>query len=370
MSINNDITSKFMDSSKISTDDIYLNTDLNSHYNHQIQNTLNTLQIKSTDSVDLNTNYSLKSDLYLWIFIAIGICFALGAYYFYNLVKKFLYKISKNPEDETKVEHSKNEVFKNLSIFCFIRSISCLVIFVFANKHGDNASSFICYISQIFPELILFSILLFHVSFLIEKYYQIKFRKTDIFFTPSLEVLNILVYIIFSLFILACVLKEKFLTFMYLCEGISALVSAILCILYLYYGLSLASFYSIKKSISSELKEKKFIHNRLFSISLLFGLIYLCKSILSFLVCLDVFGDLNPSFINPNIWDCTKIILFEVTSIIILGNTKQRHEGFESTKKSFMEFNEKEAFFDNKNIDLHRKEMEQILQDLNEPLLA
>lgn len=309
-----------------------------------------------------------SKNIYLWLFIIIAICYGIASYYFYNLVKKFLQKIIKNPDDETKVEQTKNEIFKNLSVFCFIRSISCLLIFIFSNSHYNNFSSFICFFAQTFPELILFSILLYHSSFLIEKYYQIKYHKTDIFFTPTLEVMNMLIYIIFSLFMLACILKERFLTFMYLCEGISAFISAIISILYLYYGLSLATLYSVKKSTTPELKEKKFIHSKLFFMSLFLGIIFFVKSIVSFLICLNVFGDLYPSNVNPHIWDLTKLIVFEITTIFVLGNTKQRLDTDESNKKSFLNFNERDAIFDNKNI--HFREMEQIQEDLNEPLLA
>lgn len=318
----------------------------------------------------LKESDSIHRDLYLWLFIPIAICFGLSSYYFYNLVKKYLQRINANPEDESKVEQTKNEIFKNLSVFSFIRMLSCLVVFILSNKHSNNYESFFCYISQTFPELILFSILLYHASFIIEKYYQIKYRKTDIFFTPSLEVLNILVYIVFSLFMLACVLKGKFLTFMYLCQGISTLISAILSLLYLFYGISLANVYSTNKSNSSELKEKKFIYGKLWSMSLFLGLIFFAKCIVSFLVCLNIFGDLFPSYVNPHIWDCTKLIIFELTTIFILGNTKQRLDNpDEITKKSFMNFNERNEMIDNKQLELHQKEMEQIIEDLNEPLL-
>ena len=256
---------------------------------------------------------------YLWLFIIATIAFGVAAYYFYYLVKKFHQRISKNPDDELKVEQTKNEIYKNLSVFCTVRSISTVIILICANQHNNNFPSFICFICQTFPQLILFSILFNHVSFLIEKYYQIKYRKMDIFLTPSLEILNILVYIVFSLFMLACILKNKFIVFMYLCEGISAFISSIVSILYLYYGISLANVYSIKKT-NTELKEKKFIHSKLLSVSLIIGLLFLVKAIISFLICLNVFGELYPQMFNPHLWDFLKLMIFELAVILVLGS--------------------------------------------------
>ena len=327
--------------------------------------------IKNSSNVEINEEKIINNN-YIWLFALLGIVFILFAYYFYNLVKKFLERIIKNPEDETKVDQTKNEIFKNLSLYCFIRAVSCFIIFICCNPQSQDFPSFISYNALIFPQLILFSILLIHVAFIIEKYYQIKYRKTDIFFTPSLEILNILIYIIFGLFMLGCTLKRKFLTFMFLCTGLTGFISSILAILYLYYGLSLANIYSSKKNNYTEFKEKKFIYSKLFFMSFILGIIYSLNCIISFLISMGFFGKCYPETINPHIWEFSKLCFCEFFTVLVMANTKQRHEESEYNKKSFLNFNEKEAVLEKDDrIELHQNQngIDMILDDMNEPLI-
>ena len=263
---------------------------------------------------------------YLWIFIIAILFFTYACFYYYTLVRKYVQKINFNPEEETKVEQAKNDMFKNLTIYSLIRSITLIIIFILGNPIFNDMTSFFMVIFKVFPFLILMSILLNHVSFLIEKFYQIKYKKNDIFFNPSLEVLNIMIYIIFSLFTFACLLKEKYQTYTTLSQGIIAFVSAILSVLYFYYGIGLSSIYSSKKNQTTELKEKKFLHNRLLSLAIAIGALLGIKSVLSYLICLNVFEFHYPSCFNKNIWEFMNFMIFELGILIILGITKQTKE--------------------------------------------
>ena len=53
----------------------------------------------------------------------------------------------------------------------------------------------------------------------------------------------------------------------------------------------------------------------------------------------------------------------------IIVDLDMRSSGVQVGKKSFMNFNERNEMIDNKQLELHQKEMEQIIEDLNEPLL-
>lgn len=264
---------------------------------------------------------------YLWLFLIAALLFSYGCYYFYSQVRKYLQRISINPEEETKVEQSKNDMYKNISIYCLFRLVTVVICFILGNPDYNDFTSFILRTLRVFPFILLFSIMLNHVSFLIEKYYQIKYKKTDLFFNPSLEILNIIVYIVFTLFTFACLLKEKYNIYLTLTNGLLAFITAVISILYFYYGISLSNIYSSKKGNIAELKEKKFLHNKLLGLALSVGVLMGLKSLLSYLLCLDLLNIDRNSFLYPyfnkNVWDFINILLFEFGVIISLGMNKQ-----------------------------------------------
>lgn len=266
-------------------------------------------------------------DNYLWMFPVAMLCYSYASYYFYNLVRRFYYKINHNPEDETKIEQSKNELFKNISVYCLLKVISLFFCFCFGNPYYHDFTSFLLTVFNFSPIFLLLSILLYHVSFLIEKYYQITTKKSDIFFSSSIEVINVLIYILYSLFTFGCLLKQRYNTYYLLCNGIIGFISAFISILYFYYGVKLANVYSIKMSNNSELREKKFLHSRLMTLSIAIGTVCIVKSFISCLICLNVFENGYPEIMQRNLWDVVSIFAFEFSIVILLGNTKQSKDG-------------------------------------------
>lgn len=277
------------------------------------------IEDSQTDNTDSDGFLSFQS--YLWLNIIAVICYSYACYYFYKIVKRANQANNLNPEDDTRVDLIKNELHKNLVIYYGFRVTVFCVSFAFGNPQDNSFTCFILNILKFFPTLILMSILLFYVSFLIEKYYQIKFKKADIFFNPSLEILNMIIYIVFSLFTFGCLMKERYETYVTLCQGISAFVSLIISILYLYYGINLSNIYSIKKTISSELKEKKFLHKKLLTLALSIGILYFVKSLVSFMIFLQFISQ-SSIIRNRNVYDFTSILIFELLVVALLGHTK------------------------------------------------
>ena len=89
-----------------------------------------------------------------------------------------------------------------------VRALSLVYIIISQNKSDNDMISFINYICHILPTLLFISLYFTYIQFLIEKYYEIIIKKKDIFFGPSLNFFNILVYIFTSIITLGCLSKD------------------------------------------------------------------------------------------------------------------------------------------------------------------
>lgn len=282
---------------------------------------------------------------YKWVLLILIICFIYSTYYFYSIVKKYNQKIG-NSEEDAKAKQSKYEILKNISIYSLIRTVSLSIIFIFGDPFFNDLTSFFIYSIRVFPVLILLSILLNHVSFLIEKYYQLKFKKNDIFFNASLEVLNIIIYIIFFIFTFTCAIKSQYKLYQILSEGIVAFVTSFISVLYLYYGLNLSSFYS-PKNAPHEFKEKKFLYYKLLYMSLIIGIILSTKSLISYMVLLGIIHR-HPQRINQSIWEFLIIFFSEYIILYVIGITKSGKEekadsALSQVGLNYMNINEREG---------------------------
>lgn len=75
-----------------------------------------------------------------------------------------------------------------------------IIFMVFSfNKNDNDIISFINFFVHIFPYLIYFTVFLSYIRFLIEKFYEIRTKKKDIFFDPTMQFFNILMYIVFTI---------------------------------------------------------------------------------------------------------------------------------------------------------------------------
>lgn len=236
------------------------------------ENTANTTNINNPPIIiDPEAKYYHKN--YLSFLLILMIAFLIMAYYLYYVAKNNLKK-AKNANINTTAIYSKYEIFKNLSIAnlsnnilnnFLVRGISIIYILISFNKNNDDLISFFNYFAHVFPSLFFFSVFFSYIRFLIEKFYEIKIKKKDIFFNPSMQFFNIMVYIVIFIITLSCLTVENYSTFNYLSSGLICILSLILSLLYLYYGVRLANIYSNEKE-STEIKEKKFVHNRVFLI--------------------------------------------------------------------------------------------------------
>lgn len=312
---------------------------------NQLSDSLSLPQLDNPASSNMSSDSYFSFENYLWLNVIAILCYSYASYYFYRIVKRANQASNLNPEDETRVDLIKYELHKNLVIYCTFRIVVFCLTFALGNPLDNSFTCFLLNIFKFFPTLILMSILLFYVSFLIEKYYQIKYKKADIFFNPSLEILNMIIYIIFSLFTFGCLMKERYDTYIILCQGISAFVSLIISILYLYYGINLSNIYSIKKAISSELKEKKFLHKKLLTLALTIGILYLVKSLVSFAIFLQ-FVDEFSIISNKNIFDVLNILIFELLVVALLGHTKNSDASDSNKRRDNFELINNEFYFD------------------------
>ena len=85
-----------------------------------------------------------------------------------------------------------------------------IIIIVFCNnKTSTDLVSLMNYFMHIVPSLIFFSVYLSYVRFLIEKYYEIKTKKNDIFLSPTMQFFNVLIYIFLIIIIFSSLSKKK-----------------------------------------------------------------------------------------------------------------------------------------------------------------
>jgi len=169
----------------------------------------NFLFLNPSDSINnISSGNKTLHSKYSSLFILESLVFLVFGYYLCYTAKHHIKKVKLLPE--TSALYSKYEVFRNLAIaICsilpvkIVRGISIIYMIISLNKSDDDIISFINYFCHIFPSLLFISVFFAYIRFLIEKYYEIKIKKKDIFFTPSLNFFNILIYILMSIVTLA-----------------------------------------------------------------------------------------------------------------------------------------------------------------------
>jgi hypothetical protein len=88
--------------------------------------------------------------------------------------------------------------------------MSIIYIVLSFNKDGNDIISFINYFVHILPALVFFTVFFAYIRFLIEKYYEIKTKKKDIFLDPTMQFFNVVVFVLFAIMVLYSISKNKF----------------------------------------------------------------------------------------------------------------------------------------------------------------
>jgi hypothetical protein len=103
-------------------------------------------------------------------------------------------------------------------------------------------------------------------------------------------------------------------------------------------------------------------------------LVFLARAVVSFLITINLFNSIYPTFFHLNIWDALTFFCNELIPSLIIGYTRQRDEKFKNLEKFNLEsydFNknyDKEINFSNLLRGADR-ERDNLLQELKDPLL-
>jgi hypothetical protein len=159
---------------------------------------------KNSTSIDNDDIFYHKN--YLYLLLIITLAFFVICYYMY-LISRIFFKKAKAQDSENTIIYLKYSNLQNLSVANFIRGLSLVYIIISYNKNADDVISFINYIVHVFPALLFYSAYLTYARFLIEKYYEIKTKKNDIFFSPTIQFFNIFMYVVMSVITLSCLSK-------------------------------------------------------------------------------------------------------------------------------------------------------------------
>jgi len=118
------------------------------------------------------------------------------------------------------------------------------------------------YFAHIIPTVVFFNIFFSYNRFVIEKYFEIDYKKKDTFFYPTFKFFNFLLYVITFFGAFVCFFLKFYYEFNILGACLICLLSFILGFFYLYFCIKMANFFSAKSIESAEIKEKDFIQNR------------------------------------------------------------------------------------------------------------
>ena len=252
---------------------------------------------------------------FMSLLIILFFCFGFVGYFFLVTSKRI-----KKEANESKALAEKYKTIWNLSIANCFRCISLLLIIIIENKTGSDLITFINCLCHIIPSLVFISIFFSYIQFLIEKYYEIKSKKTNIFFAPSINFFSFLIYVAFFVITISCLTTRHYRTFLYVSNGIICLLSFVLGILYLYYGIKISSFYS---KVDLDSKEKNYIYQRVLFISIIVGGTYFIRGLISFFISIGWFGKEYPSFLNVNVWDFLVFLMTELICSLVIGFSKK-----------------------------------------------
>ena len=96
-----------------------------------------------------------------------------------------------------------------------VRGVSIVIIILTQNNTGENIISFMNYISHIIPTIVVFNIFLSYIRFIIEKYYEIFYKKKDIFFYSAFKFFIMILYISTFMGAIICFCKMNFININY-----------------------------------------------------------------------------------------------------------------------------------------------------------
>ena len=251
---------------------------------------------------------------YISLLIILFFSFGFVGYFFLVASKKLKKEIY-----ESKALSEKYKTLWNLSIANFFRCISLMLIIIIENRTGDDIISFINLLCHIIPSLIFISILFSYIQFLIERYYELKTKKSNIYFSHSISFFSFVVYVAFFVITITCLTTGHFKTLFYIANGIIALLCFILGILYLYYGMKISNYYSTY----NEIEEKCFINQRIMLIAVVVGGFYILRGGVTSLVAIGWFGKEYPTFFSINLWDFIVFSTTELLCSIVIGFSKK-----------------------------------------------
>lgn len=282
---------------------------------------LSKITYETSDSEDINIvdtiNYFYHTH-YLGLLAALMVTFFLAGYYFYFISKK--YNQGENELFTSKALLTKYQTIFHLSLAHFLRSASLIYIVLTENITGSDLLSFINNLCHVVPSLVFISILFNYIQFLIEKYYEMKTKKSDIYFAPSIRFLTFLIYIGFLVITISCVIMKQYSIYFYISTGIISLLSLILGIVYLTYGIKIANFYS---NYYAQLPEKTMIYERMLMISVIVGGSYVIRGLISFFISIDWFKNQFPSFISMNLWDFSVFVMNELLCSFVVAYVRK-----------------------------------------------
>ena len=277
------------------------------------------------NSKDKNTE--IYHSNYFIIFAIELFLFGCLSLYLYHSSKYFIEKMQPNIIFVPRGLKEKHELLLNLSKATFFRFISFLYIILFSNRTALDLISFINFIMHVLPNFIFLMSFYIYIGFLIEKFYELSFRR--------IYVLTSFKYILYFSFLLVILLSIAAIIFKIYKESYF-FIDSVLCINYLIIGIL---YFIYGRKITSLMKEannlrinnplamkniRKMINSRIIPTCFIISPSYVIFGIIEGLVAIDFFGIYYPSFIDLNLLDGIIFFFCELLPSFIIGYTKKK----------------------------------------------
>ena len=144
-------------------------------------------------------NTEIYHSNYFIIFVIELFLFGSLSLYLYHSSKYFIEKMQPNIIFVPRGLKEKHELLINLSKATFFRFISFIYIILFSNRTALDLISFINFIMHVLPNFIFLMSFYIYIGFLIEKFYELSFRR--------IYVLTSFKYILYFSFLLVILLS-------------------------------------------------------------------------------------------------------------------------------------------------------------------
>jgi len=283
----------------------------------------NKLDSKLLDNTIYHEDY--KTLLFI-IFFAFGLI----SYLLFTFSKKLLN--SENIYEYPSLSYKYN-ILINLSIANLIRCSSLIFIIICDNKTSKDTISYINYLCHIIPNLYFIMIFYFYFEYLIEKYYEMKTKKNNIFLAPDFHIILYLIcFIIVILSVSGFIIKNVKIS-IYLNDIIISIISLSIGILYLIYGLKIANYLKIKNN-----NETNYIYKRLINIITIVGGSYLFKGIIDVIYSIGLFKNFYKKFLSKNLLDFFNFGFCELLCSLIIGIKKKERKQNDNFKNELKEY--------------------------------